>query len=315
MKRREFFGYIASNWPAKVLSIGAAILLFLFYRSGGLEQRFFNVPLNVLVNDNYIPAGSYPLSARIILRGNQNDIYHISEEDIEVFADFSNHKSEGSFRAAVQFTKKGTALYIDPLEIKVDPLDVTISLERKITKSVEVFPTLGGFEKKGYELVHYFLSPTSVKVTGPRSHVEGINAIQTREIDLTDRSENFTIMVRLDNEDMDIAFPGGDVIEFHGVIQETTILKTFTPVDFITLDLAEDLTFEKMPSQGFIKIQTTQLSLEKMNVEDFRLIIDCSGISLPGEYTIPVEPDVPSGVLLLKYDPVEITLKFMERGE
>ena len=309
MKSRDLFDYISNNWPAKVLSIAAAIVLFLFYRNSGLEKRFFNVPLSVIVNENYIPSGSYPRSSRIILRGNAEDIYLINENDIEVYADLSSHMNEGSFRAPVQFRKKGNALYIDPLEITVEPLEVTISLERKISKSVEVSPVTDGFERKGYELVQYLITPTSVEVEGPKSDVEGILEVYTREIDLSDRFEDFTIMVRLDNDNPDITFPGGDVIEYHGIITEAMVVKTFTPVDVITLDLPESLTLEEMPDQGFIKIQTTHLLLEEMSINDFRLILDCSFITEPGEYSISAEPDVPSGVIILQYDPINIILK------
>jgi hypothetical protein len=74
LNSREFFARLLDNWPIKVLSIAAAILLFLFHRMGMLEERFFSVPLEVQVNEQLIPAETYPQTVRVTLRGRSEEI-------------------------------------------------------------------------------------------------------------------------------------------------------------------------------------------------------------------------------------------------
>jgi len=64
-------------------------------------------------------------------------------------------------------------------------------------------------------------------------------------------------------------------------------------------------------------VQGSQLLLEKVNTEDFMLTFDCSGIEEPGTYELEVSPDVPRGVLVLKYSPtsVEVEITRLEESE
>ena len=90
--RSRWTGILERNWPAKIISVVAAIMLFLFYRATSLEERFFSVPLNVIVNESYAVASEVPKSVKVTLRGSEENIFLILEDDIEVYADFSVHR-------------------------------------------------------------------------------------------------------------------------------------------------------------------------------------------------------------------------------
>lgn len=312
MRNRDFFSAVTANWPAKVLSVVAAIILFLVYRINILEERFFSVPLKVVLNDKYIPSGGYPGNVRITLRGNRDEIFLILEEDIHASVDLSAFETEGQFKVPVEIEKGGMALEINPLEIKVDPYEITFSLEEKVSKSLEVYPSMTGFTSHGYELAQYYLNPSYVGVEGPRSKVAGMKNILTEGIDLTGRQENFTVRVRLDVADPLLDFPGGNVVEFNGIIQQSVILKTFDNIEIITLDLDPGLTVANSSLSGLVKVQGSQLLLEETRPEDIRLVVDCRKITSPGIYSLPVKTDIPLGVLVLKYEPLKIRLQVVE---
>ncbi len=317
LRNSDFLERLVSNWPAKVLSIVAAIVLFMVYRINTLEERFFSVPLKVILNEQYIPAGPYPRNVRITLRGNREEIFLILEEDIEATLDLSKYSTEGLFKAPVRIEKKGTSLEVDPLEVKVEPFEITVTLEKKVTKTLEVFPSLTGYPAHGFELAQYYLNPTYVRVEGPKSRVSDLRTILTEEIDLSGKKENFTVRVRPKVDDPLLQFPGGNTIEFNGIIQETVILQTFDNTDIITMDLDPDLIVANDFPPGLVQVQAGQLIMEETVPEDVHLLIDCSSITEPGVYTLPVRPDVPLGLLVLKYLPVEIELdiRLHQEGE
>lgn len=310
---RKTIDLLVNNWPVKVLSLVAAFVLFLFYQLGTLEERYFSVPLEILVDESLIPSGSYPRNLRVTLRGKAESIFLVTEQDLSVYVDLTAYKSEGVFKVPVLFSKQGNASYLDSLEIGVQPSEITISLEKRVTKSLEVIPAITGYPQKGYELSHYFLTPSTVTAEGPRTHMEGISVIYTEAIDLTGRAEAFTERVRLNPRDSLITFPGGEIVQFNGIIQETVILKTFEPVEIIALDLSDRFYLVEPLSQGSIKVQADQISIEEINRYDIRLILDCSGIDSPGIYTLPVKPDLPLGVMVLMYDPQEVILEVREK--
>ena len=91
MKFRALVERSLHNWPVKIISIAAALLLFFFYRVSSLEERFFNVPLSLSFHENYIPAENVPKTVRIVIRGRDADIKLVLEDEIEASVDFSKY--------------------------------------------------------------------------------------------------------------------------------------------------------------------------------------------------------------------------------
>lgn len=295
------------NWPAKIISLAVALVLFLFYRIVTLEERFFNVPLSLEVPENFTPSGGYPRSIRITLRGHEEEIFHILEEDIKVSADLSSYSSEGVYKVPVEIEKRDAALEGSLTEITVEPTEVTVTLERTIKKSLEVQPSLVGYPENGYELTQYFITPTTVEVRGPAGIVEGMDRVMTGDIDLNGKTETFTMRVPLEISEELSVISGEKVVEFHGIIQEQIILKTFEDVDIITLDLEPQFEVKNRVGPGSIQIQGTQNFLLALEPGQLRLAVDCGAITAPGTYRLPVKPDVPLGLLVLNYQPQEVT--------
>ncbi|MCK5672387.1 MAG: hypothetical protein KAH95_03380, partial [Spirochaetales bacterium] len=64
-----------------------------------------------------------------------------------------------------------------------------------------------------------------------------------------------------------------------------------------------------------MEIQGKMLELEKYVPSDFRFTVDCSTLTRPGSYNLPVIPDVPVGILVLNYEPKEIRVEITEISE
>ena len=303
------------NWPVKIISIAAALLLFFFYRVSSLDERFFNIPLTLTFHENYIPAEDVPQTVRIVIRGRNEDIKLVLEDEIEASVDFSKYAQEGRFREPVQIKKKGYAMDISSLEIRVEPRELNLQIESLMVKTLEVVPSVIGFTEKGYELIQNFITPSSVEVYGSRSKIENLKEIYTEEIDISSKIEDFTTRVRLKKTDSSLSFSGGDIVEFSASIKPVTVVRSMLGVDIITIDLDSNLKIAKFQGISSMEIQGKILELEKYLPEDFRFTIDCSTLIKPGQYSLPVIPDVPAGILVLNYEPKEIKVVIMENSQ
>ena len=96
------------------------------------------------------------------------------EEDVEAVVGLESRKSPGVFRAQVKVTRKGTAASVEPLEVKVEPQEITFTLEPLVEKRVPVMPDLRGAPAYGYEMVQSSVSPPTAVVRGAKSRVQGI---------------------------------------------------------------------------------------------------------------------------------------------
>jgi hypothetical protein len=292
-----------------------AVILFVFHRMSTLEDRFFSVPLRIENQGNMTPATSYPRMVRITLRGEPNSIYPILEDDIDAYVNFNKYDSPGYYRFPIEVRKKGTALGIEPLEIRVDPMEISLSLDQKISKFVPLHPKLRGDVEPGYILDSYTLNPTQVVVDGPVELVSAIQELSTDFIDIHGRTGDFTVMVNIQNQDPLILLRGNGLTEFHGVISRLNPNRRISgPIAVKGLDPMFSVEME---------IKTAAVTLEAKNQEELDLFtvpedfitVDCSGITGPGTYILPLRVLVPPVLFLTATEPRELTLYIRQAEE
>lgn len=309
MRNKSFLDRLVAQWPAKALSLAAAILLFLFHNYSNLSERFVNVPLRAVFADGFTAGQPIPKRVRVSVRGKEKNLATFSEGDIEAIADFTPFNKKGTYRVPIQIKRKGGAEDPNLMEFKVEPIELVVPIEAKVQKRVEVSPRFKGSLLSGYELVQYYVTPSLILVEGPQTRIERLYSIPTEEIDLTGKKENFTLEVRIAKNDPLLSFPNGDTVEFRGFVQETTILKTFDSVSIVVLDLRSELRLSQALPKGTVRVQGAQNVLDSIGGEQIRLVVDGKGITHPGTYTLPVRPDTPAGLLILRFEPTSVTLK------
>lgn len=309
MNSRKLLALAAENWPAKVLSIALALILFVFHRMSVLEDRFFSAPLQIETNGSLVPASSYPRMVRVSLRGEANSIYPILDDDIETYLDMTRYTGEGTYRAPVQVRKKGTALGVDPLEITVDPMEVTLELDQRISKYVPLTPNFQGYPEQGYELVSYSLTPAQVAVEGPRRLMSALSELSTDFIELGGRSDDFVSAVRILNRDPLLIIRGDGMAEFRGFVKKLIIIRSFDNLPVTIQGLADNLRAEAEYVTGSIRLEGDQGELEQYIPQGTILTLDCAQIDAPGTYSLPVSAQIPSLFTLIRTDPAFITLR------
>jgi hypothetical protein len=306
---------IIENWPAKVLSLALAVVLFMFHRMNILENRFFSVPLRLDLNNALTPASSYPHTVRVSLRGEANSIFPILEEDIEAYLDFTRYSEKGNYRVPVQIRRSGTALGVEPLEISVDPLEVAVQLDEKISKYVPLKPNFEGYLESGYEMVSYTLTPTQVVVDGPRGLLEQLLELPTEAIEIGGRNEDFTTTVHILNRDSFIQIRGDGTAEFRGFVKKLIMIRSFDNLPVTISGLDGNFTAVLEVTRGSIRIEGNQTELEHYNpaLNADILTLDCSGITEAGSYTLPVQADIPAMFTLIRSDPTAVTIQVREK--
>lgn len=220
MNNIKILSKIIEKWPVKIISVAAALIIAYFNRMNSLEKRTFMVPLQIeTANSDLIPANSVSASVSINLRGEADSINPINATDIEAYISLEDYKEEGTYRIPVQIRKKGSAVGVEPLEVSVIPVEISISLEQKIRKNIPVFPVFSGEMKPGYELTDQSIIPETVTAEGPRSSIEKQYEFNTEKIDLDGRTENFSVFVQIINNNPYITVFGNRMLEYRAIIR------------------------------------------------------------------------------------------------
>ncbi|MDR2134809.1 MAG: hypothetical protein LBP27_06840 [Treponema sp.] len=308
MNSRKLFARIAENWFAKVLSVFIALLLFVFHRMSTLEDRFLSVPLAVEANALFIPASSYTRIIKVTIRGDANSIYPILEDDIEAYIDLKKYDAGGWYRVPVQVRKKGTALGVEPLEISVDPMEISLQLDQKTSKYVPLTAGLRGNVESGYDFVSYTLTPTQVVIDGPMNVVGAVSELYTDVVDLEGRKEDFSVMVNVLNRDPLIVIRGNGMTEFRGFIRPSVPVRNIDEIPIVFHGLAGSLEGVPDIKTGSVRLEGDQALLDQFVPPPDFLSVDCSPVTGPGEYTLPVTVNLPPGLSLVRREPQRVTL-------
>ncbi len=305
---------ILSDLPVKVICLTAAVILFLFHRVNTMTERFFSVPLEVSTAPGLAIASAYPKTVRITLRGSEESIYPILEEDIQATADLEGHKGQGVFRAPIKISRRGTAASVEPLEIKVEPQELAFTLEPLAERKVNVVPDLRGAPAYGYEMVQSSVAPSSALVRGARSRVQALLSLSTEEIDLSGRAASFSIRAKILSPSSLIRIVGDAAVDFRATIQESVVERTFDAVPIAGTDIPSHLALHSALPLGTVALQGTQLALDGVRAEQVRLLVDFASIHRPGQYTLHPRPEAPPGFTILDWTPREVTVDLASAG-
>lgn len=303
---------LVTDWPAKLLSLAAAFLLFFFLNLTRLGEKYLSVPLSIALNEEYLPASQIPRSVRVTLKGEPETIGSIREDDITATLDMTAFKSEGIQRVNVRIERRGLAISADPLEVKVDPAEIVVSIEKKARKTVPVTPSFRGFPDQGYELVSYAITPPQVEVVGPAGAVARTADMPTDFIEFSGRNSDFSVTVNLLKKESLVVTEGKDSVEFRAVIQKAQPLKLVQDIPVELEGLPDTLQILEPPGKGSVRLRPRK-GENGENAPVPRLFLDASDIQKPGTYTLGLQVDVSDSWIVETVEPLSVTVRIQAK--
>ena len=300
---------ILHRWPVKTACVSLAVVIYILFKVNTLTERQIRVPLEVLTPEGFIVSSEYPRSINVTLRGEDDEIKDILSDDIAAFANLARFTEEGEYQVPVELRKTGSALAPEALGLRPRPRDIAFAVERRTVRSFEVKPEITGFPALGYELTQYFVSPSSVTAVGPQSQMTELAELTTELIDLSGRRSDFTVTTRIIPPSSQIEIPGGQIVEFRGVIDEAVVIRTIADQEVVVFDLPEGLSIEGELPRVSLTVQGSQLNLEGVRPGDMTFYIDGSRISVPGSYSLPLVTDIPPSLAVLSLAPRKVDIR------
>jgi YbbR domain-containing protein len=144
---------------------------------------------------------------QVRLRGSANVIRQISAKDLSTTIDLSKMRAGDKI---VPLSPQNVQAPFGAEVIRVNPSSVRFNLERTVTKTVPVVPTIMGQPSDGFEVGRVLVDTNTVEVEGPESRVNALQSIATSPIRLDRRQGRVEQSVDLDVPDpqIRIAHPG-----------------------------------------------------------------------------------------------------------
>ncbi|HAM78549.1 MAG TPA: hypothetical protein DCP61_05145 [Treponema sp.] len=294
----KFLERLFNNWIAKVVSLLLALLIFMMYKSSQLSEKDFAVPIKILQNGNLtVVASKSPVSAvKVTVRGKSSQLLEVSENDLEAYVDINSQVAGGTYDFPVFIKPSGRLVLMEPLEIKLAREKVSLTVEEKVIRYVPVEATLAGTPARGYQVESVSVNPPYVKVSGPKSLVEGISFVQTEKIDIQGITRNSVQEASLFFENDIVKIESGEQYEVTVVTEPSPLTKDFpgVQIEYRNLDSAFEIT--SLAQTTDIRLKGQMLQVENSDASVFRAEADCSAIKEEGAFEVPVYVVVPQGL-------------------
>lgn len=126
MKLNKSFQSLLFNWPAKMLSLVFALLVYLFITYSTLGSRVVTIPLQVKLPENMVAESLVPTSVQVNIRGDEDIIYLVDPHAIEASLDYSYVKEAGIATSVVVLTYEQQVFNNAGISLVANPSDYRI---------------------------------------------------------------------------------------------------------------------------------------------------------------------------------------------
>ena len=194
------------NWHLKLISLVLAAVLW----AGVARTPTSEIGLSVSLEYQNIPPqtevfGDTTDRVEVRLRGPSSLVRTLSPQDLSLSVDM-NGMSLGQDRI-LPLSPELVRAPVGVEVVRVIPARVRLNIEPTATRPVRIYPSLVGSPAAGFEIEKSVVTPETIQIEGPASHVQKMETIETAEIDVRGRQSTFTENVELDIEDPIIRIP------------------------------------------------------------------------------------------------------------
>ncbi|MGE3959802.1 MAG: YbbR-like domain-containing protein [Vicinamibacterales bacterium] len=283
-------------WPfghlgLKALSLGLAVMLWLFVSGDAVVERGLRVPLEF----SQFPAGlemmgDMPSLVDVRVRGASSALSLLGPGDIVAQLDL---KSATPGRRLYQLTPEQVRVPYGVQVVQVMPPTVALAFETSATRSVPVVPAVEGDPAPGFVVGKVVVDPPTVDVVGPRSAVEQVTEALTEPVSVAGASAMVTDGVTVGFQDgalrLKVPRQARVTVEVMPGPVERTLHQR--PVHFE--NLRPSLIARPDPSSVDVVLRGSREGVNRVASDEVTASVDVAGLG-PGSYTLPVRVDNPA---------------------
>ena len=176
--------YVFHNFGLKVLSLLLASgLWFVISRDDQLAEVSLHAPIVFQHVPPEVEVSSESIQeAQIRVRGPERVIRQLQANEVHAEIDLADVKpGERTFDLTSQQVRHPREITV----VQVVPSQLHLAFDTRLTREVEIHPRVTGKFADGEQIVKVDADPLRITITGPRHHVEKIDAATTDPIDAT----------------------------------------------------------------------------------------------------------------------------------
>jgi len=180
---RRIIARLHHNLLFKILSLALAVGVWAWVQADEVVESRARVQVNYTWPEGLVNARQEPKTLVVTVSGPQGVVHTIKRDGLSIDVDLSEAE-QGT--VPVDFTGLGLSGLPTGVEVvQVSPPAIDIELDRALTRSVEVRPTIIGTPRDGWTIGDVDVEPSTARITGPQGRVKDIVQIPTDVIDVS----------------------------------------------------------------------------------------------------------------------------------
>ena len=196
----------------------------------------------------------------------------------------------------------------------MDQGSVRLAIAPKARAQLPVTANLQGTPASGYEIVDVSVTPSTIGVFGVETLLESMDSIVTEQIQVDGRKSSFSQTVAIHRDNSLVTYDD-DSVKVTVDIQPITMTRRIVDQTVYLYGVNPLFAAHADPQMVTFTLRGNQNQLGSFVPELHTVRLDCSAITEPGTYVLPVEVVLPSGISLVSQSDRTATVSIVPAGE
>lgn len=298
MKIHEFYKVFRRNWPVKLVCFVLAVFIYFFYRTATLQEKTLPISLEVSSQGVTLPTQTLPSHIKVSLKGRPEDLAGITEKNISALVNLDHYTEAGQYTVPVEILLAPEILGIEHLEVTADKSFLDITIAKKDRKQIPVAAEIQGTPASGYEIIDISIVPSTIGVSGAKFILDALEKVFTEAISVDEKRTSFSQKIPIHAESSLLSYNDAEVT-VTVTIQPSTTSRRFVDQTIYLYGVNPLFEAQSDPERLTFTLTGNQNQLEAFVPELHTVRLDCSSLTEPGTYELPVEVVLPNGIRLV----------------
>jgi YbbR domain-containing protein len=181
-------GFFKNDVLRKAIALFFAILFYFTVISRlGVEEQISNVPVNIELPTTLLNVGQVTPKVSLIIKGSKGILKRMNRSSFKISASVKISDYISGEVYTLRLNADNVSVPMGVKVVRIEPRDLSLYLDRKISKKVKVIPTFANKDAlpQGYAVDRVSFQPHEVLVTGPESILEKIYSVKSAPIPLS----------------------------------------------------------------------------------------------------------------------------------
>jgi YbbR domain-containing protein len=259
----------------KLVSILLAVILWAYIGSTKIGEVSFRVPVEYKnLPGSLVVAKTQFNYLSVVFRGKKEEIKNINMKNIRVFVNLESARLGDNLRFPVEITKQDIP---DGINFSVPMKNVTLTIERKVSRRVRVIPVITG-DSAGTAVGNIRVQPEFITVTGAESAVKNISAIQTEKIPVNRETGKVIKEVQVDMDELkSVILDAKSVSVFIPIFDSANLVKIERGIDIKNANSSFKYLLSDKTVKVYVKASPDAQTLSERDIE---ASIDVSALNM-----------------------------------